>query len=46
MMLFELTENSSDDVVFDDPARELFIWCIFVYMKDMAMVFWDEGKVR
>ena len=30
---------------FDEPARELFIFCILLNRVDMAMLFWDEGKV-
>ena len=31
---------------FDEPARELFLWCVLMNRLDMAMLFWDEGKVR
>ena len=30
---------------FDEPARELFIWSVLLNRLDMAMLFWDEGKV-
>lgn len=30
---------------FDEPARELFIWSVLLIRRDMAMLFWDEGKV-
>ncbi len=30
---------------FDEPARELFVWSVLMNRLDMAMLFWDEGKV-
>ena len=30
---------------FDEPARELFIWSVLMNRLDMAMHFWDEGRV-
>ncbi len=30
---------------FDEPARELFIWAVLMIRLDMAMLFWEEGKV-
>ncbi|CAH1774148.1 unnamed protein product [Owenia fusiformis] len=29
---------------FEEPARELFIWCVLMARDDLAMTFWEEGK--
>lgn len=31
---------------FDEPVRELFMWSVLMNRLEMAMLFWDEGKVR
>lgn len=30
---------------FEDPAKELFLWCILMHMQELALLFWHEGKV-
>ena len=30
---------------FDEPVRELFMWSVLMNRLEMAMLFWDEGKV-
>ena len=34
-----------EDEAFEDPARELFIWCVLNHRLEMAKFFWEEGKV-
>jgi hypothetical protein len=38
-------ETYDDNGTFENPAQELFIWCIFMRMQEMAMIFLQQGKV-
>jgi len=40
-----LTDNKTGNPDFEEPARELFIWCVLNHKLEMAKFFWEEGKV-
>ena len=31
--------------VLEDPAHALFLWCVLMRCKDLAMCFWEESNV-
>jgi len=33
------------DSKFKEPAQQLFLWCVLMHFKDLAMCFWEEGTV-
>ena len=38
-----MTQDKAAD--FRQPEKELFFWAILLNRKNMALLFWDEGKV-
>ena len=33
------------DKLLKEPEKELFLWCVLMHRKDLAMCFWEEGNV-
>lgn len=46
VIYYECVDDRDVFVLFDDPALELFLWSVLMRRQDLAVCFWEEGKVK